>query len=524
MKRRNFLKRTLTAGSVPLLIGGIPVQVLSKTQRMHQLLRAGTVEDRVLVLIQLIGGNDGLNTLIPLDQYSNLSKARPELLIPEKDVLNLNDETGLHPLMTEIQALYKEEKVGLVQSVGYPNPNFSHFRATDIWTTASEADEVLTTGWMGRYLEDRFPGYPDAYPSADFADPLAITIGAVPSTTCQGPIVNMGMAVTDPNAFNPLATEGGGEVPPTNYGHELNFIRQSMRQTNKYLTVVQEAAENGLNKSEKYETAGLNRLSAQLKIVAQLISGGLQTPIYVVSLGGFDTHANQVGGNDVLAGRHSVLLEDISKAVEAFQEDLELLGLADRVVGMTFSEFGRRIRSNDSLGTDHGAAAPLMVFGNQVNPVIHGVNPEIPAEVGLKDNVPMQYDFRSVYGSILMDWFEVSEAQVKELLFDDFSYIPILKTTSTPNDPRIDLGVELDQNYPNPFQNNTRIRFATKRGGWVRIQVFDSEGRILQTVTDRSFGPGSHELQVEAHGWAAGTYYYRMQYDAWREVKLMTKY
>ena len=524
MKRRNFLKKTLTAGSVPLLVGGIPVQVLGKTQRMSELLRGGAVEDRVLVLIQLIGGNDGLNTLIPLDQYSNLTQARPELIIPEKDVLKLEDGVGLHPFMPEIKQLYNQERVGIVQSVGYPDPNFSHFRATDIWTTASEASEILTTGWTGRYLDDRYPGYPDAFPNSDFPDPLAITIGAVPSTTCQGPIVNMGMAVTDPNAFNPLATGGGGEVPDTNYGFELDFIRNSMRQTNKYLTVVQDAAEQGTNLSEKYENSGVNRLSAQLKIVAQLISGGLQTPIYIVSLGGFDTHANQVGADDKLAGRHGVLLEDISKAVEAFQEDLELLGLADRVVGMTFSEFGRRIRSNDSLGTDHGAAAPLMVFGTQVNPTIHGVNPEIPAEVGLKDNVPMQYDFRSVYGSILMDWFEVPEAQVKELLYEEFSYIPILKTTATPVDPRVELGVELEQNYPNPYTNQTRIRFATKRGGWVRIQVFDSEGRILQTVTDRNFTPGSHELLVEAHGWAAGTYYYRMQYDTWREVKLMTKY
>ncbi|MEL6844594.1 MAG: hypothetical protein AAFP02_15395, partial [Bacteroidota bacterium] len=245
MKRRQFLRRSATAASVPFLLGGIPLSALGRNQQLEAL--TANADDRVLVLIQLNGGNDGLNTVIPIDQYSNLSAVRPNILIPETQTLALTNETALHPSMTGIKGLYDNAKVGIVQSVGYPDPNFSHFRSTDIWTSGAPADQTWTTGWLGRTLELDHASYPDGYPNTTYPDPLAITIGSVVSTTCQGVTTNLGMAIKDPSAFQQLLNGGTGPAPSTPYGDELTFIRQTMNATNEYLTVIQGADSNGNN-------------------------------------------------------------------------------------------------------------------------------------------------------------------------------------------------------------------------------------------------------------------------------------
>ena len=192
----------------------------------------------------------------------------------------------------------------------------------------------------------------------------------------------------------------------------------------------------------------------------KLISGGLQTSVYTVSLGEFDTHANQVLNGNTTTGTHANLLQTLSEAITSFQADLEMLGVDDRVVGMTYSEFGRQIKSNNSLGTDHGTAAPLFIFGNCVNGTIIGENYEIPDEVPVQAGVPMQYDFRSVYGTILMDWFGVEETQVQDLLFEDFQHLPIFNQSCLvhTDNPLFDNQIQ-SYNYPNPFDNWTTIHF-----------------------------------------------------------------
>ena len=507
------------------MLAGYPVRTFSKDQALARVVGSGEFEERILVLVQLNGGNDGLNTIIPLDQYANLSKARSNILIPENKVLKLNNETGLHPRMSGIKKLFDEEKIGVVQSVGYPDPNLSHFRSTDIWTTASASDEVLRTGWLGRYLQDLHPEYPEGYPNEEIEDPLAVTVGSIVSSTCQGPVVNMGMAISDPNVFNPLLTSGESEVPETPYGHELAFLRNSMLQTNQYLKVIQAAAEKGSNKYQGYPARGANKLADQLKIVAQLISGGLKTKIYVVNLGGFDTHANQVAANDVEnGGRHASLLAQLSTAIEVFQKDLQQLGIEEKVLGLTFSEFGRRIISNASLGTDHGAAAPLVVFGSRVNPWIHGNNPIISEWVGNKENVPMQYDFRSVYGSVLQDWFGADEAMIRELLFEDYQHIPLINTNTVSNND--DLGLEvfkLMPNYPNPFRSNTMIPFTLKERAKVQLVVFDAVGKEIRVPMERTLPPGKHEVKLEGEQLSAGKYFAQLRYKHYRQHQIMLK-
>ena len=518
MKRRNFIK-TATAGSLPVMLGGFPLKAIGKNSQMAALTNAAENSDRVLVLIQLNGGNDGLNTVIPLDQYPALNRARGKLLIPEEKVIPVYGDTGFHPNFGEMNDLFLDRKLAVVQSVGYPDPNFSHFRATDIWTSGSASSEVLTSGWMGRYLDQEYPGFPDGFPNAEMPDPLAITIGSVLSSTCQGETTNLGMAITSPHAFSQLLTGDVENTPNTPYGHELTFLRHTMRQTNLYLEVIQQAATNAINKSRYYPPVGQNSIADQLRIVAQLIAGGLKTRVYIVSLGGFDTHANQQDPDNPTLGRHPRLLQRLSQAIFAFQDDLEQFKIDDRVVGMTFSEFGRRIVANASLGTDHGSAAPLFVFGKNVNALFFGQNPEIPAYATPKDNLPMQYDFRSVYGSVLMDWFNVDENVIQDLLFDDFQHVPVIKNSNyVPQEGDL----FLMQNYPNPFNGVTFIPFRTG-GGRIKASIYDTSGREVRELTNRTFDAGEYELVFDSQGLGTGVYYCRIQQGDQQAVKSMMR-
>ena len=514
MKRRQFIKRS-TVASVPLVLGGTQVAALNNP--IFNLLRNG--DDKVLVIIQLNGGNDGLAMLTPKDQYGNLMNVRSNVMVPENSLLDLTDDLGFHPVMGGLKEVYDDGKLNVIQSAGYPNQNRSHFRSTDIWTSASPADEFWTTGWLGRYFDTLHPGYPNNYPNADYPDPLAITIGSSVTTTCEGIGGNFSMALVDPENLSALAVPVSGDLPDTCYGDQIQFLADSIVQTNAYNDTIQAANDSGNNLSSKYNDG--SRLAQKLKIVAKLISGGLQTKVYVVSIGGFDTHADQVVDGNPVQGEHAKLLLELSDAICAFQDDLKQLGLEERVVGMTFSEFGRRIRSNNSLGTDHGTAAPMMVFGSCVNPIVIGDNPEISTNVSIQEGVPMQYDFRSVYGTILMDWFDVEEQTVRDLLYDDFTHLPILsacEATSTD-----DLNAELDLNvYPNPFGSNSNIEFTTK-GGWIKISVFDVIGNELKVLTERKFNEGKHSILIEGHGLPAGSYYIRMQTEDGQKTKRVVK-
>ncbi len=521
MKRRKFLKATsATAMSVPLMLNGLNVSALSSSRLSRML---NIENDKVLVLIQLNGGNDGLNTFIPLDQYDKLANARGNIIVPENELLSLTDEIGLHPNLSGMKSLYEDARLNIIQSVGYPNQNRSHFRSTDIWTTGSSAGEYLRTGWLGRYFDSIHSDYPESYPNNDYPDPIAITIGSLVSETCQGDAANFSMALTDPFSLEQIAEGEPGDVPNTHYGEELTFLRQAIVQTNAYTDIIVDAANSGGNLSTQYPED--NALAQALKTVALLIAGGLNTKVYVVTLGGFDTHANQVVDGEPANGDHAELLQTLSSAMYAFQDDLKLLGLEERVVGMTFSEFGRRIKSNDSFGTDHGTAAPLMVFGPCVNPGVLGDNPEIPEQPDVQDGVPMQFDFRSVYGSILMDWFEVDETQVKNILFDDFQYIPVLQPCSLTNTQKnLDFYTEdIECNvFPNPFVNVAHITFAS-RSEHVKVSVFDSLGHEIKVLTNQYLSAGQHNLTFESHNLPAGNYFLRIQMEGRQKVKGMIK-
>ena len=514
MKRRSFFKASAAAGTVlPLTLNGMGVKAFEDSPLLRSLGRR-SADGKVLVIINLSGGNDGLNTLIPIDQYSNLSKARNNILIQEDKVLPFWDRpaAGLHPKLSGLRDLYNNGMLSAIQAVGYPNPNYSHFRSADIWMSGSDSNESWTTGWMGRYLDGQYTGYPKGFPTATMPDPLAIQIGQMVSLAFMGPEVNMGMAITDPTTFYNLANGTTDPTPNTPAGYELAFLRLMAQQTNQYATVIKNAAAKGTNKSTKYPTGGRQPLADQLKIVAKLISGGLKTPVYMVTIGGFDTHSEQVDSADHSVGLHGTLMQQLGDAIAAFQDDIKLLGLEDRVVGMTFSEFGRRVMSNASNGTDHGAAAPMFVFGNAVQNGVIGANPTIPSTVTVNDNLPMQYDFRQVYASVLTDWFELPAAEVKAAMGGkDFNTLPIFKANKASLEDYIDLvsRISLNQIYPNPAVESTKISYFTE-SGHVKLSVFDATGQLVKILKDEWHGHGTYVVDMEVIGLRKGNYYVQL--------------
>ena len=429
MERRKFIRSGFSGLLLPSLLSGLPVRVLAGSPFLSAMLNQEE-SDRVLVLVQLSGGNDGLNMVIPIEYYGAYQSARTNIAIPSNKILQLNgvEGTGLNPAMCELQNLFNEGKLNIIQGVSYPKPNFSHFRATDIWLSAADSDQILPTGWAGRYLDREYARFPEDYPNRIMPDPLAIQVGSIISPAFQGPTLTMGMAISNTNNFYGLVNGAITPVANSRAGEQIAYIREMSEKTDQYAGVIKKAAQNIKQQSLRYPAAGKNALADQLKIVARLIAGGLQTKLYIVGMGGFDTHAKQTDAADPTIGNHAKLLSKLSEAIDAFMDDLQMLGVDERVMGMTFSEFGRRIKSNASGGTDHGAAAPMLVFGNRAKPGITGINPKLPTATTVNDNVDMQFDFRSVYATMLKDWFLVDPKEVGQVLMHDYPSLPIIQT------------------------------------------------------------------------------------------------
>ncbi|MFZ1259069.1 MAG: hypothetical protein WAQ93_01260, partial [Chitinophagaceae bacterium] len=302
MKRRDFLQKTLPAATLlPALINGYSVKAFAADSPLVQaLLQSTTDTDHVLVIIQLSGGNDGLNTVIPISTYSNYFNARSNVAIPQNRILALGSSgAGIHPSMTGLHTLHNNGMMKVIQAVGYPQPNFSHFRATDIWMSGSNSNQEVFSGWAGRYLNYEYPNFPTGYPNVNTPDPLAIQIGSTTTLTTQGPAVNMAMSITNPTSFYNLLNGTTDPVPDTPAGKELKYVRLVSQQTQKYSTVIRNAA-NAVTQQATYPAN--NSLADQLKIVARLVKGGLKTRVYMVSFGGFDTHSVQVNAADTTTG------------------------------------------------------------------------------------------------------------------------------------------------------------------------------------------------------------------------------
>lgn len=523
MQRRNFIKNAAAGAVLPSFLGKNNDVGAMDSPWLRLLTNAATETNHTLIIIRLNGGNDGLNMVIPLDQYANLATARGNILINENQVLKLNGTTatGLHPAMTGLQSLYNEGKLKIIQAAGYPTQNFSHFRSTDIWMTASNANENIYTGWMGRYMMNEYPNYPEGYPNTTMPDPLAVQVGDMTLTFMglTGP-----MAVSYPDLTNLYSFNDIGADPLTGkMGKEVTYIRNVAKQADKYGLAISAAYSKGSNSSVTYPTG--NNLATQMKAIARLIKGGLKTRVFMVSIGGFDTHSLQVDQNDHGIGNHANLMRMVSDAITSFQRDCESLKIDNRVLGMTFSEFGRRIKSNSSFGTDHGAALPMFVFGSSLYGGILGKNPTIGTNVDVNANIPMQYDFRSVYSSIMSDWFCVNSVDLEKVMLRNYQKLPIVNSPSCITDTHEinkAAGLKLISNYPNPFDFATTIEFETQ-GGHTMVQIFDVEGQLIAVPVEGDYAAGKYKTYFNGGYLPAGVYYARLQNGAVSQVRTMLK-
>jgi uncharacterized protein (DUF1501 family) len=528
MKRRNFIKTSALA-TIPLALNGIPVMASSQidSQSLDILANAAANCGKVLVIIQMNGGNDGLNTVFPIDKWDNLVNARSNILMNQSSVLTLNNNTttGLHPAMPEMKNLYDNGKLMIVQGVSYPNPNYSHFRATDIWFTASNSNQNLDSGWIGRSLNKLYPNFPAAYPNPNMPDPLAIQIGSTLPFSLQGPNINMGYNAPDPNSLVNVINQVTDLPSNTDYGSELKFLRLMKDQSNVYRSAIQ-TAYNVAQTSQTVTYPTNNSLATQLRIVAKLINGGLKTPIYIVNHpGSHDTHENQVDANNKTIGNQANNLGILSKAIGAFQQDLDFMGKANMVTGMTFSEFGRRIKSNGSLGTDHGSGAPVIFFGAALNtgqsnvagtayPVsgMIGNSPDLPINATVDNQVPMQFEFKQLYATVMQDWLCMTEAQTNDVLGGTYSKLPIFNNSvlSTTN-------FELDDNnfvtvFPNPVTDKIlNLQFNDTFIDILNIQIYNIQG---SEIFNKNFTAINNTLRFEvANFTASGMYIMQINYN-----------
>lgn len=519
LNRRDFIKLTSVASaSLPITLSGFPVFANEKPGNYQ----FSDDNDNILVLVQLQGGNDGLNTVFNMDQYDNLQSVRPNIIIPENELLTVKNSTCFHPSMLGLKNLWDKEKLSIIQNVGYPDQNRSHFRSSDIWNSASSANDYISSGWLGRFFEENHGSFPENYPNENYPDPFAITIGRIVSETCQGNASNFSMALEDPDNPGTALASNIGNIPDNCYGNALNFVNDTIKQTNAYASVITKAAGLGNNLSTKYVDSDL---SEKLKHVAKLISAGIKTKVFVVQIGGFDNHNNQVVEGETKTGKHAGLLQELCDAIEAFQEDLELLKIDKRVIGMTYSEFGRRIRSNDSLGTDHGTAAPLFLFGSCSNNIILGDAPEIDTQVDNKEGVQMQFDFRNIYSTILTDWLGASKQESTNILFDNFDALPIFKSgcaASLSTDNILTEKSEIKV-YPNPAINSVNIKFLGNNEN-VKITLFNTIGGVVKQISNKPYSNILHTINVDIENLPKGNYFVHYQTRGVSKTKKLLKY
>ena len=457
MKRRDFIKTSMVFSAF-----GTQLPLMAIGRKRRQIGRTSQWEtDRVVILIKLNGGNDGLNTVIPIED-DIYYEARPTLAIPPGQTLSVNDTTGFHPSLDPIYPFYQNGQVGIVQGVGYQQGNLSHFRSSDIWVTGSNANEHLVTGWLGRLFENEYPDFPDGVPD----HPLAIQFNSANLLEFRTSESNVGMMVFDPETM--YAIISGNYVPgeddpaPETYGgDELAYIREIDTLSMEYSEVINDSAQAGVNTMEYPD----NNIGYQMALTSRLISGGLGTPVYRLYQPGYDTHANQ-------ANNHANLLQDVTSSIAAFLQDLENQGLQDRVMVVTTSEFGRRVYENGSSGTDHGTSAPCLFFGSTVSPDIFGDHPDL-TNLNNNNNMQVQYDFRQIYSTLITDWFGLHESVAQNVFGQSFDPIPFMQEPLSVKPSVLPAHFKVHSAFPNPFNPIANIQFEISELTQINLSIYD---------------------------------------------------
>lgn len=425
--RRNFLKTSLSGlAATCTLPAFINQTILSLDLRAaDSAVQTVTGKDgTILVIVQMGGGNDGLNTVVPFanDAYF---KARSQIALKESDVLKLNDQIGLNGQLGALKELYDAGHVSVINGVGYPNPNRSHFRSMEIWQTASDSNKNESAGWLGRYFDNACSGCdPTVGVNVGSMNPQAFYSKGMKGISLANPSQyrSVRAAGEDPammagedgaeESLNAGASIGelGGANPMAGGGSAIDFLQRTALDAQMSSGQIAQI----VKKFQPLVSYPKNRLASSLQLVGQLIAGGLKTRVFYVNQGGYDTHADQ-------KNTHDRLMAELATSLSAFCEDLKKQGNFNRVLVLTFSEFGRRLKENASGGTDHGAAGPMFVLGGAVKPGIFGTYPSL---TDLQDgDLKYSTDFRSVYATVLKNWLQTDPVAI---LKRDFPLLPIV--------------------------------------------------------------------------------------------------
>lgn len=534
MKRRNFLRLLPAAGVSSFAVNGFSMRPFANSHMANILASCDGVEDRTLVLIQLKGGNDGLNMIIPAAIYDRYAQLRPTTkiadsgagaFIPIDNTLPSDEIAGLHPAMTGLKDLYDRGWLTVVQAAGYQSMNQSHFKGTDLWLSGGGGSSDLnnlTSGWMGRALQAFYPHIEGA-PTADMPDPLGIQIGD--STTSLGfhtetehqNVINL--SGQDPAGFFSLIQTIGGapilNVPDSDHGDELDYIMGVERSINLYAERITQVFAAGSNSITTYPAGGL---AAQLKTVARMIKGGCKTKIYLCQIGGFDTHSAQVDSGDTSIGAHANLLKSLSDSIKTFFDDLQGMGLADNVLGCTFSEFGRCVKENGSFGTDHGNLSPMLVFGKNVKPGMRGKNPDLFNLTNDNQMKVMQFDYRQVFSALLQDWLGANPYVMEQTMFEGYEKMKIVSREHRV-DPNCQWGgaeIIVDQFrpmtlYPNPASTSTEVAYENRGEAFDAYLTLHGLGGSLIASRSEVVHPGFNGFFFDVSGLSEGIYFVRLQ-------------
>ena len=499
--RRDFISASGILGAGSMLLGNLPLQAFQPTPLMASL--ANGSNDRIVVLIRLDGGNDGLNTVIQRNNpyYYNL---RPTIGIQEPNLWALSNEYGM-PLETNaLQPLWDDGMMKTIFNVGYPEPNYSHFRSYDIIASGSESEVVVNTGWMGRFLDNEYAAFLETPPTV----PPALQIGVQADLVFRADQANMALAVSSPQEFYQIAQTGQlydvASLGNTPRELELAYVRQTANSAFRYAETIKNAYARGKN---QVTYPADNNLAEQLAIVAKLIKGNLGTRVFMVRIGGFDTHAEQLDN-------HLNLLKKLSEGVKAFYDDLSFggSGLEEKVLGMTFSEFGRTIYENASMGTDHGWGTPMLLFGGGIGNGFTGQYQDLSNPDPYSDPA-FSVDFRSVYATVLQDWLGNNPELVNFVMGQQQPIISGLVPAIAP--ALGDNGVcTLLGHNPHPVLPTTiEIKYAMLQNGPARLQILDKAGHVLRTLFNEFKATGSYTFNFNRAEWhlMPGAYQYRLQ-------------
>lgn len=471
MNRKQFLRLTGRAGvAAPFLLNGFTTRASQYLEGVFLPPDCMEVSERAVVIVRLSGANDGLNNVIPISQYATYADIRPDINIKDSGTgayLNLDSTlsddklTGLHPALSPFKSLYEAGKLALLPGVGYPNPNYSHFASENTIFAGKDGDtnSTLKDGIFGRYLGKAFPGLA-SYPTTQNPDPLAIHFGNSNPNLFYNHTKEIGIEYNLTNLQNQFFNDASfrpAEIPAASEHNDLlDFISTIEDSMDVYYNRISDTFTAGNNNIDSYPDSSLGN---QLKMVARLLSGGSKTKVFQVTLGGFDTHVDQTEGGDTHLGRHANLLSDLATSIEAFQNDLAGLGIDQKIMTVTCSEFGRQVRQNSNKGTDHGNISPFYVIGKHAQAGVLSSHPTIPTTGFQYALSERKFDYRQIFGTLLRDWLGADDSTMEVSELETFitpeMKVPIVKTSQSA-DPTCLVGVLL--NCDEPIETVTAVK------------------------------------------------------------------